>query len=113
MAERLRNYIKYMDELLEKENINYEEKIKEHLIQISFFQHERLIHLIVTAVFAIMTLIVLLYALINTSLMIIILTGLFLILLVPYIRHHYILENGVQYMYKQYDKLIEMREKNK
>ena len=113
MAERLRNYIKYMDELLEKENINYEEKIKEHLIQISFFQHERLIHLIVTAIFAIMTLIVLLYALINTSLMIIILTGLFLILLVPYIRHYYILENGVQYMYKQYDKLIEMREKNK
>ena len=111
MEERLKNYIRYIDELLKKENINYEEEIKEHLIQISFFQHERLIHLIVTVVFAIMTLIILLYTLINTSLMMIILTGLFLILLIPYIRHYYILENGVQYMYKQYDKLIQMRKK--
>ena len=105
MAERLRNYIKYMDELLKEENINYEEKLKKHLVQISFFQHERLIHLIVTVTFAIMTLIILLYALINTSLMIIILTVLFLILLVPYIRHYYILENGVQRLYTFYDVL--------
>lgn len=109
MKKRLKDYIKYMDEILKKENIYYEEEIKKHLIQISFFQHERLIHLIVTGIFAIMTLIIFLYALTYTSLMIIILTGLFLILLVPYIRHYYILENGVQYMYKQYDKLIEMK----
>ena len=34
-----------------------------------------------------------------------------LILLIPYIRHYYILENGVQKMYKQYDKMMEKIEK--
>ena len=28
-----------------------------------------------------------------------------LVLLVPYIMHYYVLENGVQYMYQQYDEL--------
>ena len=30
-----------------------------------------------------------------------------LILLIPYIRHYYILENEVQKMYGQYDKMVE------
>jgi hypothetical protein len=37
------------------------------------------------------------------------LTALFvalLILLIPYIRHYYLLENGVQKMYKQYDEML-------
>ena len=39
---------------------------------------------------------------------------LFLVLLIPYIRHYYILENEVQKMYVQYDKLLEkIEEKNK
>ena len=29
----------------------------------------------------------------------------FLVLLIPYIMHYYLLENSVQYMYKQYDAL--------
>ena len=29
-----------------------------------------------------------------------------LVLLIPYIAHYYILENGVQKMYRQYDELI-------
>jgi cell division protein FtsB len=36
-----------------------------------------------------------------------ILTILLLVLLIPYIRHYYILENEVQKMYVQYDKLLE------
>ena len=31
---------------------------------------------------------------------------LLIVLLAPYIRHYYLLENGVQKMYVQYDKLI-------
>lgn len=35
------------------------------------------------------------------------LTVLLLVLLIPYIRHYYILENEVQKMYGQYDKIWE------
>ena len=34
-----------------------------------------------------------------------------LILLVPYIRHYYLLENEVQKMYKQYDQICEKERK--
>jgi hypothetical protein len=31
---------------------------------------------------------------------------LILVLLIPYVRHYYILENEVQKMYKQYDEMV-------
>ena len=43
--------------------------------------------------------------------LIIILTVLSLVLLVPYVSHYYLLENNVQRMYKQYDKMIEILDK--
>ena len=58
MEKRILNYRRYIDELLTRSDVNWEAVIKEHLIQISFFQHERLIHLIVTITFAILEVIV-------------------------------------------------------
>ena len=58
MEKRIINYRKYIDELLQKDNLDWDEVIREHLIQVSFFQHERLIHLIVTVTFAILEVIV-------------------------------------------------------
>ena len=57
MRKRILEYRKYIDELLKKLESGEAEgdiaHIKaEHLVQISFFQHERLIHLIVTVLFA-------------------------------------------------------------
>ena len=75
------------------------------LIQIQFLQHERLIHLIVTVLFALLTVITLLAELFITEPLLLALTALFLILLIPYIRHYYILENGVQKLYEYYDKV--------
>jgi len=75
------------------------------LVNISFFQHERLIHLIVTALFALMTVLGLLLFLLQPSLLTLCLEGLFLVLLVPYIIHYYHLENGVQKLYTFYDRL--------
>lgn len=34
-----------------------------------------------------------------------------LVLLIPYIRHYYILENEVQKMYGQYDRMVEKRDR--
>ncbi len=91
---------------------NIDKVIEDHLIKIQFYQHERLVHFLVTMLFAIMFLITFLYSLENPSLGIIMLVIMFFALLVPYIFHYYNLENSVQYMYKQYDKLKEI-ENNK
>lgn len=110
MRKRILAYRKYMDELLdalEKGTKNADlNKIKaEHLTQLSFFQHERLIHLIVTVLFAIIEFISLFMFLILGTLGTALLVGAVMILLIPYIRHYYCLENEVQKMYVQYDRL--------
>jgi len=107
MWKRLQSVIKEMEEL-DYENLTQEEKqiIKERLLtKISFFQHERLIHLIVTVTFAILTIVSLVLLELNPSFGYIALEGLFVVLLIPYIVHYYHLENGVQQLYKYYDKL--------
>lgn len=78
---------------------------KELLVQIQFFQHERLIHLIVTVLFAVLTVITLLANVFLAEPLLFVLSLLFLVLLIPYIKHYYLLENGVQKLYKYYDAL--------
>lgn len=118
MAERLKKYLKRTEELIEYLNRTGEdeESLKERLekekaellIQIGFFQHERLIHLIVTVLFALMTILVFLVAVTNFELWTGVLLALLLVLLIPYIKHYYLLENGTQKLYRFYDKLEEM-----
>ncbi len=79
----------------------------ELLVQIGFFQHERLVHLIVTVTFAILTVLSLLGCVLEPQPAMFALTVLLLVLLIPYIRHYYILENGVQKLYTYYDCLTE------
>ena len=111
MEERLKAYLKYvkmLKDMNEKEQMSKDEIEKitsEMLIQIEFFQHERMVHLIVTVTFAILTLLSLLGGGISGELYAYIFTVMFLVLLIPYIRHYYILENGVQKLYDYYDKL--------
>lgn len=108
MEKRLKKYLNYMDKLLENPIPDREARrqlIQEHLTQISFFQHERLIHLIVTVTFALLEMLSLIMVFIAPGLFTFLLTIVVLVLLIPYIRHYYILENGVQKMYEQYDRL--------
>lgn len=111
MEKRILNYRRYIDELLTRSDVNWEAVIKEHLIQISFFQHERLIHLIVTITFAILEVIVIGLCVVSFTLGVGLLAIALLILLIPYVRHYYILENEVQKMYWQYDKMVEKQDK--
>ena len=119
MEKRILSYRKRIDELLQQEDANWEKILEEHLTQVAFFQHERLIHLIVTVLFAVLEIMsilgtVVLAAMESGNIAMSLLTILLLILLIPYIRHYYILENEVQKMYVQYDKLLEkIEEKNK
>lgn len=113
MEQRILNYRKYIDELLARSDLDWEAVIKEHLIQISFFQHERLIHLIVTITFAILEMIVIALSVVSFTIGVGLLAIALLILLIPYIRHYYILENEVQKMYRQYDKMVEKRDQGR
>lgn len=107
MADRIRQYMAYIDNLLESEDedIDWDEEMKKHLVQIAFFAHERFIHLIVTVLFALISMMVFLYAFSIFSIPIFLLIVMLLVLLIPYIKHYFLLENSVQDMYEQYDKM--------
>lgn len=111
MEKRILTYRKYVDELLQQEEPDWQQIRREHLVQVGFFQHERLVHLIVVVIFAFMTIVSLAMAFgmmaagVEGGIGWLVLTGMFLILLIPYIRHYYILENEIQAMYRQYDAL--------
>ena len=75
-------------------------------VKIRFFQHERLIHLLVTLCFAIFALAFLALGMISYIFLIIFV--ILIIFLLFYVVHYFFLENHVQYLYKLYD---EMREK--
>lgn len=109
MGKWLKNYLVYMKVLTEKKLTEEEQERlrRELLIQIGFFQHERLIHLIVTVTFALLTVATLFISFFYQTFGLYLLILLFLVLLIPYIRHYYLLENGVQKLYEYYDKLIQ------
>ncbi len=114
MTERIKAYMVYIDRLLDHNDsgLSYEEICVEHEKQLAFFMHERLIHLLVTLAFAIFGFGTFFVLCINFSIGLLILFFALLVLLIPYINHYYLLENSVQYMYKQYDKLQEKCGKN-
>ena len=107
MGKKLKEYIIQLQKLLESgENIeNIEELKKELLVEIGFWQHERFIHLLVTVLFALMTLAVFMILLFYLLISMLILLIALLSLMIPYIRHYYILENGVQTLYVFYEEL--------
>ena len=107
MKHRITTYIAYIDRILETGEceLSYEELIAEHEKQLAFFMHERLIHLLVTLCFAILSFMTFFAMVFDFSYGLAALLVAFLVLLVPYIMHYYLLENSVQYMYRQYDRL--------
>ena len=111
MGKKLKEYIIQLQKLLESgENIeNIEELKKELLVEIGFWQHERFIHLLVTVLFALMTLAVFMILLFYRQISMLILLIALLSLMIPYIRHYYILENGVQTLYVFYERLLQKK----
>ena len=105
MDKKLRNYIKY----IEKESAHpTAELIDYHKTMTQQFQHERLIHLIVTFFFALFMII---FFILFLALMLMlpndiysgimkgctgVVTLIFLVTVIFYVRHYYQLENGTQ-----------------
>jgi len=93
MEERLKSYIQKMEAQSAQWEKNGEDvmmgqererQMEDLLIQIGFFQHERLVHLIVTVVFALLTMLAVLGTLIAPQPALFLLIVFLLILLVPY-----------------------------
>ena len=80
MGKRLKTYLEKMEQLNPEQLTEKQRKeiTKDLLIQIGFFQHERLIHLIVTVTFALLALISVLSAAALQQPLILLLTALFL-----------------------------------
>jgi len=97
------DYIKKIDDLLKEDKKTDERVLNEHLIKISFFQHERLIHLLVTLFYALIFIVFMGLGFVHY--LFFVLALIILIFLLFYIVHYFRLENGVQYLYIQYDKL--------
>ncbi|MCR4651176.1 MAG: hypothetical protein K5662_05430 [Lachnospiraceae bacterium] len=114
MKERILAYRHRIDGIIGRNDpaTDWEEVMSEHLTQIAFFQHERIIHLIVTVTFAILT-IISVGMVLSGYIYCIALTLLLLALLIPYVAHYYLLENEVQTMYVQYDKILDNIKKSR
>ena len=93
MKTQIKNYLNEINKYLSSNtNKELETIIQNHLIKLSFFQHERLIHLLVTILFALLTMLSFIFLFINPTIPTALLTGLFFVLLIPYIFHYYFLE---------------------
>lgn len=111
MKKRLINYLKQTDNLIQTHASITEDMLSYHRLQISLFQHERLIHLLVTIFVGLLAILFLLFALMLENISLLLAFLCLLLLFIPYILHYYRLENGVQKLYQQYDQLQNKKKK--
>lgn len=112
MKKYLDQYIAMLEKLLAEGNITDFEYIKaEHIKQIQFIQHERLIHFLVTMMFAIIEFICVGTYLVVMNFALLILIVLILGLLIPYIAYYYYLENHTQKLYLLYNQICNLEVK--
>ena len=115
MTEYLTNYMKYIQERLEKcrSSEELDEIMAEHKDKIAFMQHERIVHFLVTMLFAFILIVFFAVLIFKVNLAVLSLVTIVLVLLMFYIKHYYFLENTVQKMYKVYDSILEKQKKLK
>lgn len=102
MKNEIKEYLTYITDIVNNKKDVTEELKQELFIRIGFYQHERLVHLIVTMTFAVMTVLSFVILMLKGGMGALLLSVLFLALVIPYIYHYYFLENSVQKLYKLY-----------
>jgi hypothetical protein len=111
----LDQYIAMLEKLLAEGNVQDFDYLKqEHLKQVQFIQHERLIHFLVTFMFAIILFICLGIFLVTSNMGVLALVVLVLGLIIPYVWYYYYLENHTQKLYLLYNQIcnLELQTKN-
>ena len=109
MIKKLSDYEAYLKTLLETGRPLNAEQLLSVRTHIGFFQHERLAHEIVLVLFALLTVGCFLFFVACPDIPVLVLAALFFALLVPYIKHYYGLENGVQRLYNLYASLEKLQ----
>ena len=111
MTEYLTNYMKYVQQRLEActDRELLEEILAEHKDKIAFMQHERIVHFLVTMMFALILTIFMSVLIFTVNLAVLLLVTIMLVLIAFYIKHYYFLENTVQKMYRVYDDILKKR----
>lgn len=109
MTRYLKSYIASIEKRLKEASslAELEEIMREHKDKIAFMQHERIVHFLVTMMFALILTIFMALVVVVTNIPTLILVTLIIVLLGFYIKHYYFLENTVQYMYVIYDNILE------
>ena len=108
MTEYLTNYMKTVLERLSvcTDSRELEEILAEHKDKIAFMQHERIVHFLVTMLFAVVLAIFMGIVIFTDNPAMLLLVTIILVLLGFYIKHYYFLENTVQKMYRVYDDIL-------
>lgn len=111
MTEYLTNYMKYIQERLEAccDREGIEDILAEHKDKIAFMQHERIVHFLVTMMFALILAIFMGIVILTETPAMVLLVTIILVLIGFYIKHYYFLENTVQKMYRVYDEILSKR----
>lgn len=109
MTKQIRAYLELLERFFKSEHSAEETErfCAELLRRIKFYQHERLIHLIVTMSVGVFFMLSLILYLSQSGAGLLILTVMFLALLAAYLKHYYFLENSVQKMYLYYYRIGE------
>lgn len=116
MEKKILKYEKFIKEKTSKE-LDEKERAKlanYHIEMVKNFQHERLIHLIVTLFFAALAILVIfvaawsinIYGFMFEFIPLYVLAMILAVLTGFYVRHYYFLENHVQKLYKYTEKLL-------
>ena len=84
--------------------------LAEHKDKIAYMQHERIVHFLVTMMFALILCIFMAVLIFRANLAVTVLVTIILVLLAFYIKHYYFLENTVQKMYRVYDDILAKRQ---
>lgn len=103
MGQYITAYVKAIEAALADENADLEAIRREHLTQIEFIQHERLIHLLVTIMVIIILFIGLVIFFITSLTPFAIVDGLLLILAFCYLGYYFFIENTTQKLYCIYN----------
>ncbi len=105
MKKRILAYVKRINGCINGEIPvdSWEELLEEHILQLGWFQHERFVHMFIMLAFAIFTVACIMTEVVTGYTPLLAVIALFLILLIPYIKHYYLMENKCQEMLDQYD----------
>ena len=105
MGNYIKTYMRSVETALENENTDWQALKREHLVQIEFIQHERLIHLMVTIMCCLLLFIGLCVFFISGITPFLIVDGLLLILVFCYLIYYFYIENSTQKLYRLYNRI--------